>query len=45
MQASKTRFGTFDELVAAFTPEITQIARQLRTLILAVHPDTIEVTQ
>ncbi|MBI3732666.1 MAG: hypothetical protein HY259_04310 [Chloroflexi bacterium] len=45
MGASETRFGTFDELVAGLDPEVERIARQLRTLILSVHRDAVEVVR
>jgi hypothetical protein len=45
MSPSKTTFSTFDELVAGLDPEIERIARNLRTLILNVHPDVVEVVR
>lgn len=45
MSLSKTEFGTFDDLVAGLDPEIERIARRLRTLILDVHPDAVEVVR
>lgn len=35
--------GTFEEAIAQATPELQQIARQLRALIGEVHPDAVEV--
>lgn len=45
MSSSETKFGTFDELIAGLDPEIEGIARHLRTLILNVHPDAVEVVR
>jgi hypothetical protein len=38
-----TRLGTFGEVVACFSGEVQQIARQLRALIESVHPEALEV--
>jgi hypothetical protein len=38
-----TRLGTFEDVIAGFSPEVQQIARQLRVLIETVHPDAVEV--
>jgi hypothetical protein len=38
-----TRLGTFDDVIAGFSAEVQQIARGLRNLIEAVHPDAVEV--
>jgi hypothetical protein len=43
--SSKEKFGTFDDLVARVDPKIEQIARRLRTLILSVDPDAVEVVR
>ena len=45
MRPSETKFGTFDELMAGFDPEIMSISRNLRTLILQIHPDVVEVVR
>ena len=45
MTSSETKFGTFDELVAGVGPELESLARDLRTLILDVHPDAVEVVR
>lgn len=45
MNLSKAKFGTFDDLVARLDPKIEQIARRLRTLILRVDPDAVEVVR
>lgn len=45
MSPSATKFGTFDDLVAGLDPEIARIARDLRTLILKVHPGAVEVVR
>jgi len=45
MSASKTKYGTFDELVAGYDAEIEKIARRLRALILEVHPGAVEVVR
>ena len=45
MSPSETKFGTFDELIAGFDPEIMSISRNLRTLILKIHPDVVEVVR
>lgn len=45
MSLSKAKFGTFDDLVARLDPKIEQIARRLRTLILRVDPDAVEVVR
>jgi hypothetical protein len=43
MSPSETKFGTFDELISDFDPEIKSISRNLRALILKIHPDVVEV--
>lgn len=45
MSPSETRFATFDELIAGFDPEIMSISRNLRTLILKIHPEVVEVVR
>lgn len=45
MSLSKAKFGTFEDLVAKLDPKIEQIARSLRTLILRVDPDAVEVVR
>ena len=45
MSHSETKFGTFDELIASFDPEIMSISRNLRTLILKIHPAVVEVVR
>lgn len=39
------QFGTFDELVADFEPEVAAIAHRLRSHILEVDPDAVEVVR
>lgn len=38
-------FGTFDELIDGVTAEWAAVARQLRALVLAVHPEAVEVVR
>jgi hypothetical protein len=38
-----TRLGTFDDVVAGVATEVEEIARRLRALIEAIHPDAVEV--
>ncbi len=45
MSPFETKFGTFDELVAGFDSEIMSISRNLRALILKIHPDVVEVVR
>jgi hypothetical protein len=45
MNPSETKFGTFDELVAGFDSEIVSISRNLRALILKIHPHVVEVVR
>ena len=45
MSLSKAKYGTFDDLVAGLNPKIEQISRSLRTLILGLHPDVVEVVR
>lgn len=45
MNLPKAKFGTFEDLVARLDPKIEQIARSLRTLILSVDPDAVEVVR
>ena len=45
MSPSEAKFGTFDELIAGFDPEVQRISRNLRTLILKIHPDIVEVVR
>ena len=45
MSPSETKFGTFDELVAGFNPKVQLISRNLRTLILKIHPAVVEVVR
>ena len=45
MNPSETKFGTLDQLVAGFDPDIQRISRSLRTLILNLHPDVVEVVR
>jgi hypothetical protein len=45
MSPSETKFGTFDELITGLDPEIMSISRNLRTLILKIHPDVVEVVR
>lgn len=40
-----TRFGTFDELMAASEAALRPVAMKLRQLVLDVHPDAIEVVR
>lgn len=40
-----TRFGTFEELMADTSPLLQPIARRLRELVLAAHPDAVEVVR
>ena len=42
---TKTRFGTFDELVAGADGAVAAIARKLRSVILAVDPVAVEVVR
>ena len=37
------RLGTFDEVVAEASPEVQEIARELRDVIDGMHPDCVEV--
>lgn len=43
--ARNAQSGSFDELVDVAEPRIAQVARLLRALILAVHPDAVEVVR
>jgi hypothetical protein len=45
MNLSKAKFGTFDDLVERLDPKIEEIARRLRTLILRLDPDAVEVVR
>ena len=45
MSLSKAKYGTFDDLVAGLDPNIEQIARSLRDLILRLDPDAVEVVR
>ncbi|MFZ1701243.1 MAG: DUF1801 domain-containing protein [Pyrinomonadaceae bacterium] len=45
MSLSKEKYGTFDDLVAGLDPEIEQICRGLRELILRLDPDAVEVVR
>ncbi len=45
MSLSKTKYGTFDDLVAGHDPKIEQIARGLRTLILRLDANAVEVVR
>ena len=38
-----TRLGTFKDVIAGFSAEVEKIARGLRDVIEAVHPDAVEV--
>ncbi|MCA9970013.1 MAG: DUF1801 domain-containing protein [Anaerolineales bacterium] len=40
-----TRLGTFDELMAGVPAELAALAWQLRTAILEVHPQAVEVVR
>ena len=40
-----TRFGTFDELMDDTTEALRPIARQLRKVVLEVHPEAVEVVR
>jgi hypothetical protein len=42
---SDSAAGHFDRLLAGAEPQVGQIARQLRALVLAVHPDAVEVVR
>ena len=42
---AETRFGTFEQLMTDTAPEMRDIARQLRTLVLDVDPNTVEVVR
>lgn len=37
------RLGTFDDVIAGVGAEVEQIARRLRSVIAAIHPDVVEV--
>jgi hypothetical protein len=41
----ETRFGTFDELLAESDPSVAPIAARLRAIVLAVHPQAVEVVR
>ena len=45
MSLSKTKYGTFDDLVAGLDPKIEQICRSLRDLILRLDTDAVEVVR
>ena len=38
-----TVYGTFDEVVTSFKPEVQAIARAIRSVITGIHKDVIEV--
>ena len=42
---AETRFGTFDELLAASEPAMRPTAVRLREIVLAVDPDAVEVVR
>lgn len=42
---SETRFGTFDELLAVSQPNVAPIAARLRAIVLATHPQAVEVVR
>ncbi len=37
--------GTFEDLIAGASPEVQEICKELRKVILAVHPEAIEVVR
>lgn len=39
----KTRFGTFEELLAITDDETRPVVERLRTLIMDVHPEAVDV--
>lgn len=45
MSSSKAKYGTFDDLVEGHDPKIEQIARGLRTLILDIDANAVEVVR
>ena len=45
MSVSKTKYGTFEDLVARLDPKIERICRSLRDLILRLDPDAVEVVR
>lgn len=45
MSVPKTKYGTFDELVAGLDPKVECIARQLRALIFDNDPRAVEVVR
>lgn len=45
MSLSNTKYGTFDDLVRGLDPNIEEICRSLRDLILRLDPDAVEVVR
>ncbi len=43
--STKTKFGTFDDLMAVKKPAIVEIATALRNLVLEIHPEAVEVVR
>jgi hypothetical protein len=41
----ETRFGTFDELLAESGPNVAPIVARLRAIVLATHPQAVEVVR
>ena len=42
---SATRFGTFEELIAEIPAELQTICKTLKAVIVAIHPETVEVVR
>lgn len=42
---SATRFGTFEELIAPIPADLQAICNALKTVILEIHPETVEVVR
>lgn len=45
MVRPETRFGTFEELLAGMDAEVTAIARRLRSVIISIHPEAVEIVR
>lgn len=45
MATSKTKFGTWDELMEGVDTDLRQIAEALRTTVFTLHPDATEVVR
>jgi hypothetical protein len=43
--AREARIGTFDELVASVEPDLAEVARRLRSLVVEFDPDAVEVVR